>query len=322
MKNLQLLTGAYRETNRPVNGIRSFCCTPLLSPTEYLNRATDFYRALESPDVPTIRTNDVETYYELHGDGPPIVFVHGASTDRRLWEPQKEALSAEYEVITYDVRGHGRTGPSDERRYSIELFAADLRALVEGLDLGRPVICGLSLGGMIAQTYAVRYADGLRALVLADTAVSSTFTLRDKATVLLVPGWSMRATVRLLGPARYVDVAYWLAECLRGREWFGRDESVRAYVRETMSSFEADEFNEVFRAIYDFRRVDLAAIRVPTLVLNGEHESRSVFEHAAYMERTIPDVRSVVLPEAGHTSNMENPEAFTAELLAFLSHVE
>lgn len=237
-----------------------------------------------------------------------------------MWNPQRDALSTNYEVITYDIRGHGRTGPSAERRYTIELLASDLRALVEELELDRPIICGLSLGGMIAQTYAIRYGDDLSALILADTAVSTMLTLRDKLTRLLFPGWAMRATVRLLGPQRYVDVAYWLAEVTRGEDWFGRDEDVRSYVRETMSSFSTAEFNKIFRAIYDFRRVDLAAIRVPTLILNGEHESRSVFTHAAYMKRTIPNARSAIVTGAGHTSNLENPTGFNREVSDFLSN--
>jgi len=269
--------------------------------------------------MPTIRTNDIETYYERHGSGHPIVCVHGGWVDHRMWAPQVDALSDEYELIVYDVRGHGRTGPSAERRYTIELFAADLKALVDGLGLEQPIVCGLSLGGMVAQAYAARYSEDLRALVLADTAVSSALTLRDKLTVLLIPGWSMRATVRLLGPKRYVDVAFWLAERLRGADWFGRDEKVRSYVRETMAAFDTAEYNKVFRAIYGFRRVDLAAISVPTLVLNGEYESRSVFDHAAHVERSIPDARSAVVPGAGHTSNMEAPTAFNRELTDFLA---
>lgn len=200
----------------------------------------------------------------------------------------------------------------------MELFATDLKALVEELGLDQPIICGLSLGGMIAQTYAVRYGNSLRTLVLADTAVSTTLTLRDKLTRLAFPGWAMRGTVRILGPSRYVDLAYWLANVTRGEDWFGRDENVRSYVREPMSSFDTTEFNKVFRAIYDFRQVDLASIRVATLVLNGEYESRSVFIHTAQMERMIPDVRTRVIPDAGHTSNMENPEAFNREVLDFL----
>ena len=271
--------------------------------------------------MPTIQTNDIETYYERHGEGPPVVCIHGAWADHRLWEPQIEALRDDYEVIVYDVRGHGRTGPSAEQGYTIELFAADLRALVERLDIERPVICGISLGGMIAQTYAVRYADDLRGLVLADTAVSTRLTNRDKLTRLLFPGWAMRGTVRLLGPARYVDIAYWLADVTRGEDWFGRNQDVRSYVRETMSAFKATEFNKIFRAIYEFRQVDLAAICVPTLVLNGEYESRSVFRHAEHLQQVIPDARPAVVPDAGHVSNMENPTAFNRELAEFLTSI-
>lgn len=268
--------------------------------------------------MPYVETNEIETYYESHGEGQPIVLVHGAWVDRRMWDSQVEALSQEYRVITYDLRGHGRTSPSAERSYTIELLAADLRALIETLSLSRPILCGLSLGGMVAQTYAVRY-DRLAALVLAGTAVSTRLTRRDRLQRLLFPKWSMTGTVRLLGPERYVDWAFWLANRTRGTDWFGRDEFVQSYVRETMSAFETREFNEVFDAIYGFRRTDLAAITIPTLIINGEGESRSVFKHAAYIERTVPGSRSVVIPEAGHTVNMENPAAFTAELREFLA---
>lgn len=160
--------------------------------------------------MPTVRTNDIETYYESHGEGPPLVFVHGAWVDRRMWEPQVAALAGEYRVITYDLRGHGRTGPSAERNYTVELLAADLRALIDALDLERPVVCGLSLGGMVAQLYAVRY-DELSGLVLADTAASTRLTRWDRLQGLLFPKWSIAWTVRLLGPERYVDWAFRLA---------------------------------------------------------------------------------------------------------------
>lgn len=269
--------------------------------------------------MPTVRTNDIETYYERTGGGPPIVFVHGGWTDHRMWSPQVEAISDDFEVVTYDVRGHGRTGGSAQRCYTIELFAADLKALVDALDLDRPVVCGLSLGGMIAQTYAVRYPDALRALALADTAVSARLTLSDTLQTLLFPKWAMTATVRLLGPRRWVDLAFWLAKHTRGGDWFGRDERVSAYVRETMSAFSVEEYNKIFGAIYDFRMVELSAIAVPTLVLNGEFEDRAVFRHAATLERLVPDVETRIVPDAGHTSNMENPAAFNAALVGFLS---
>ncbi|WP_101296589.1 alpha/beta fold hydrolase [Halegenticoccus soli] len=269
--------------------------------------------------MPTVRTNDVETYYERRGRGHPLVLVHGAWTDHRMWARQVETLADEYDVVAYDVRGHGRTGGSADQRYSVELLAADLKALVDALNLDRPYVCGLSLGGMIAQTYAVRYADRIGALVLADTAVSTRLTRRDAVLSLLLPKWATAAAVRLLGPERWVDVAFGIASLTRGADWFGRDERVRAYVRETMSGFDAREYNKVFGAVYDFRAVDLTAIEVPTLVVNGEFEDDAAFRHAEVIRRLVPDASTAVIPGAGHVSNMENPDAFDDAVRAFLS---
>jgi pimeloyl-ACP methyl ester carboxylesterase len=122
----------------------------------------------------------------------------------------------------------------------------------------------------------------------------------------------------LLGPKRWVDIAFRLAELTRGEDWFGRDEHVRSYVRETMFGFDTAEYNRILGAVYDFRMVDLEAITVPTLVLNREFESESVFRHTDVLERRISDVETRVISKAGHTSNMENPGTFNAALFEFL----
>jgi pimeloyl-ACP methyl ester carboxylesterase len=133
--------------------------------------------------MPKIKTGDIQTYYESSGIGDPIVFIHGAWVNLKMWQPQVEYFSRSYRVITYDIRGHSETGGSARRRYSMELFADDLVALVDALKLDKPSICGISMGGMVAQAYAVKYRHQLRALVLADTAVSSALTPGDKLTV-------------------------------------------------------------------------------------------------------------------------------------------
>ncbi|XVH33521.1 alpha/beta fold hydrolase (plasmid) [Haloferacaceae archaeon DSL9] len=269
--------------------------------------------------MPFVQTDDIETYYERRGEGRSIVFVHGAWVDHRMWDRQVEALATNYDAIAYDVRGHGRTGPSTERRYTVDRFASDLKALVDALELDRPIVCGLSLGGMIAQAYAARYPDAVSTLILAGTVVSTRFTAHDKLLSLVAPRWATKGTVRLLGPRRYVDTAFRLATVTRSRDWFGRDETVRAYVRQTMERFDTAEYNKIVDAIYGFRGVELGSIRVPTLVLNGEFESPSVFDHAAHIERTLPDVRSRVIPDAGHIVNMENATAFTDAIVDFLA---
>jgi pimeloyl-ACP methyl ester carboxylesterase len=264
-----------------------------------------------------IQLADLTTYYEVHGAGRPIVLVNGALTDHRMWRAQVEPFAQRYKVVTYDLRGHGQTREAQHPPYSMELFAADLRALVTGLQLREPVLCGVSLGGMVAQAYAVAYPAELSALILCDTAVSMTHTLRDKLETYLF-GWSLGPSVRLIGARRFTDWAFRSAKLLRGEAWFGRDAAAREYVRETMFAMGTREMAKTYDAIIRFRGLDLTRIRVPTLVLNGEHESASVFHHAEYMRRRIPHVELGVVPGAGHTSNMENPDAFNHLVLSFL----
>ena len=80
--------------------------------------------------MPTVKTNGIEMYYERHGDGKPLVLLHGATSDHQLWRNQVDSLSDEYEVITYDMRGHGKTGGSTLPRYTVDLYADDLRAFI------------------------------------------------------------------------------------------------------------------------------------------------------------------------------------------------
>ncbi|MDJ1423114.1 MAG: alpha/beta hydrolase [Candidatus Methanoperedens sp.] len=269
--------------------------------------------------MPKVKTNDIMTYYEIHGEGHPLVFIHGSWVDHKMWNPQVEHFSKYYRVITYDVRGHGQTGGSAREKYSVDLWADDLKSLLDALSISKPTICGLSLGGMIAQAYAVKYPDGLKALVLADTAVSTSLTLSDKIQKYVVaPKFIFISIVRLLGAKRYTDFAFWLARVIRGEKWFGLSQEVREYVRKEMSNFDVEEFNKIFAAIYDFTLLDLSRINVPTLIINGEFESKAVFTHTETMKKMIENSSVVVIPDSGHTSNMENPIGFNRALKKFL----
>lgn len=265
-----------------------------------------------------LKLGDISTHLELHGSGHPVVLVHGALVDSRMWQPQIGPFAERYRVVTFDLRGHGRSSGSPRRSYTVRLFAEDLHALVNALELERPAICGLSLGGMVAQAYAAAYPDELSTLVLCDTAVSTTLTLGDKLQTYLF-GWSLAPTVRLVGASRYVDWSFWLAGLLRGERWFGRNRAVSEYVRDAMRAMDTGEMAKTYDAIVGFRGVDLRRIRVPTLVLNGEYESASVFQHAEHMRQRIPEVEMDVIPDAGHVSNMENPAAFNSRVLSYLA---
>lgn len=260
----------------------------------------------------SVLTNDIMTYYEIHGQGEPLVLIHGAGASHDMWKPQVEHFSEEYQVVTYDVRGHGQSQGSDSN-YSCELFADDLRALLNHLEIDRPIVCGLSLGGMIAQEYAVKYLDGLRALVLADTAASSALSWSDRLQKLLFPKFAIKLLIRVLSRERYADFAFWFFKDMKPE--------AKEYLMSEHLKFDKEELLKVTDAIYDFRLLDLGRIEAPTLIVVGELERRAVFAHAKRIRELIEDSRVVRISDAMHASNLENPEQFNREMETFFSRL-
>lgn len=262
--------------------------------------------------MPLAVTNDISTYYESHGEGRPILFIHGAGASHQMWQPQVEHFSSDYEVITYDVRGHGQSAGSDNG-YSCELFADDLRALLESLDVEKPVVCGLSLGGMIAEEYAVKYPSDLQALVLADTAASSALIWSDKLQKTLFPKFAVKLLIRLLSRERYAAFAFSFFKDIQPE--------VKEYLIEEHLKFSKAELLKLADAICDFGLLDLSRITVPTLIIVGERERKAVFVHAEKMHELIKDSSIVTIDQAMHASNLEKPQQFNEALEDFFSRL-
>jgi pimeloyl-ACP methyl ester carboxylesterase len=268
--------------------------------------------------MPSIETNGIETYYERRGSGPPVVFVHGSMVDHSHWLPQAEALADAYTTVVYDLRGHGRTGPSVRDRYSVALFVADLDALVAGLGLERPVVCGTSMGGAVAQVYAATHPETVAGLVLAETFTAGHLDPRERLQWAFLR--AMVLPVRLVGFERANRLNVRVNELLN-RGSSGDPGTVDELV-EAGPSITTDEFAKVARTMTRFAGgrdgVDLAAITVPTLVVYGENEIGLVKRHSRELSATIPDATLRVVPEGGHASNLDDPEFFTATLREFL----
>jgi pimeloyl-ACP methyl ester carboxylesterase/NAD(P)-dependent dehydrogenase (short-subunit alcohol dehydrogenase family) len=267
--------------------------------------------------MPNVQTNDIETYYELRGKGPTLVFIHAALVDHSMWEPQLDALSAEYTTIAYDVRGHGQTGGSAVDSYTIDLFADDLNAFLTALNIEQPVLCGASMGGAIAQEYATRHPDSIAGLVLADTFTPERLNWRDR----LVP-ISLNAQilpVRLFGLARAQRAGAWVHERFtKGASGeYGTIEQLQA----DMPPIPFEEFVKIIRSLTSFPRlsVDLRAITVPTLVVYGENTLGYIRRHAAKMGAEIPNATVTEVPGGGHACPLDNPAFFTAAFREFLS---
>ena len=265
--------------------------------------------------MPTVQTNDIETYYDVRGDGPPIVFIHGALADHTAADLQLAAFSDDYTAIAYDLRGHGNTQQPHDTPYSIDQLADDLEAFLTALDLERPVLCGVSMGGMIAQVYASRQPERLGGLVLADTFTPTFVNRRDRfeRTVLLK---IYRELLRRVGYERALRVMTWLGRNLEGNE----STSLRA---DRFPAMETAAAVTALRALQTFHEtdIDLSEIIVPTLILYGEHEMSVVRRHVPTLAATIPGATVQEVPGAGHASPWDNPAFFNDAVREFLREI-
>ena len=269
--------------------------------------------------MPKILINGSEHYYEQTGEGPSLVFIHGAFADSRIWDPQWRYFSTKYHVLRYDLRGHGRTGPSDLDLYSMETYADDLASLLTAQGIESPVICGLSWGGGIAQTFAVKYPDLLKGLVLAGASAAMSITVGEKLIrYVLFPKPAMMLMIRILSVEQYIQFSFWLSGITLGKDWLSRDEGTIHYLRQSMSQISKNEYLKIWGAIYGFDLAPLEKISCPTLVVTGEKDTKMVLRHASEIIRRVPCVEVHILPAAYHAMTLEEPEQFNKVLDQFL----
>ncbi len=247
-------------------------------------------------------------YYEVTGDGPAVVLLHGRGADHRMWEDQFAALAGRYRVVAYDLRGFGRSGQG-ENHYS---HAADLDALLDHLGLERVVPVGLSLGGGAALNFAVLHPDRIRGLVTVDSSLgghrwSPEFT-------------AMMAHFERVAADSGVEAAkeLYLASPMLGRLLAHptAGERLRAMLRDYSGWHWVNADRGLPLEPPAIAR--LASIRVPTLVIVGEHDMSDFHAIAATLASGIPGARRVMMEGLGHVPSMEDPARFNTLLLGFL----
>ncbi|MFC5366189.1 alpha/beta fold hydrolase [Salinirubrum litoreum] len=274
--------------------------------------------------MPTVRTNDIETYYELAGDGPVVVFVHASMLDHSVWDAQAAALRADHTTLVYDLRGHGRTGGSQRASYTIDLFVDDLDALLDALSLDSVVLCGLSMGGLIAECYATRHPERVVGLVLAETWTPPVLGASD----WLVRRVVLPATVlpvRLFGIERVERANVWLTE--RFARGAGGDYAAIQRLRRDAPPMATAEFTKVVGAMTRFHRttVDLSALTMPTLVLVAANGLPFVRRHAARIAASADERAGVsveTVPDAGHAVTVDAPDVVTDAIRGLLTRIE
>jgi len=266
--------------------------------------------------MPRVRLNGLSLYYEDTGRGSALVLAHGFACGLRMWDPQVKALARAWRVITYDVRGHGLSdAPDDAGRYSQPISIADLRALLEHLGLRRAAIGGLSMGGNIALNFALAYPEMTSALIVADTGAGSDDTADWVATV-----HDFAAALERAGLEAFTDAA--LSNPLFAR-YAAQSPAAERFIRSCLMTHRARGLAHTAREVLAKRPTiyslgpRLRELRVPTLLIVGEHDAPCVPVHR-FMAETIPGARLVVIPGAGHLTNLEAPSAFNRAVRSVL----
>jgi pimeloyl-ACP methyl ester carboxylesterase len=249
----------------------------------------------------TARINGITIHHEVSGDGPAVLMTHGYSSTGRAWAEQHRALADLYRVISWDMRGHGETeSPADPAQYSHDLTVADMRGLLGHLGIERAVIGGLSLGGTMSLAFHRRHPEMVRALVICDSGPG--YRNADARAE-----WNQRAEKRAADlETRGLDVLQSGSRDMRESMQRHRSSQGLAHAARGMLA-QRDS------AIID----SLPAIRVPTLVIVGDRDT-PFLAPCEYMAKKIPGARLEVIADAGHSSNLDQPEAFNRVLRSFL----
>jgi pimeloyl-ACP methyl ester carboxylesterase len=264
--------------------------------------------------MPSLDAGGRTLHYESRGSGWPLVLVHGAWLDSELWRPQLDRFADDFRVIAPELRDHGAADPADGP-YRVDDLADDLRGLLDGLELGRPVVCGLSMGGLVAQQFAADHPDRVAGLALVGTVRSvPPVPLSGAGKRLLLPKAAYHAAVRSMGPGAYFRLLLNSVEGLEGR-WLARSDDARSYAMDAVDAFDAGPFLRVLDALYEFEAPALPD--VPATVLHGDHEAGPVVRHCRNLAERLGASRTGI-PDAAHLVNRDNPAAFDRALGTFL----
>ncbi len=256
-----------------------------------------------------LTANGVSTAYDVTGSGPPLVLIHGAEADSRMFGPLAGLLAARAAVIVYDQRDCGLTRHAVDT-YTLADMADDAAALIDGLGFGPAHVFGQSLGGMIAQVLAVRHPDRVDRLVLGSTMrIGSALPELNPAAARAV------LACRAEGEAGVAKLAALFTTSQFVAETPGFVEVWRGIAPITTAEQRARRMAAIRRPIVP---VDLARIECPTLVLVGDGDQVVPPAHTRSIAEAIPGAVCRVMPGVGHVGPLQAPDLVAKEIATFL----
>jgi pimeloyl-ACP methyl ester carboxylesterase len=272
--------------------------------------------------MPFASSTGVRLFYEEVGAGTPLVFVHEFAGDYASWRPQVGFFARRYRTIAFNARGYPPSDvPEAPAAYSQAQAADDIAAVLDHLGIDRAHVCGLSMGGYATLHFGLTYPERARSLVVAGCGYGSASADRAKFredTALVLERFEADGMARVAefysrGPTR---VQFMDKDPLGWAEF--RDRLAAGSARGHALTLQGVQMTRP--SVFELED-RLARLRVPTLVVTGD-EDEPCLEPGLFMKRKIPSAGLVVIPKAGHTINLEEPEAFNRAVLDFLTAVD
>ena len=257
-----------------------------------------------------VTANGVGLNCEIEGkEGAPwLTFSNSLATNLHMWDAQAAALADDFRILRYDKRGHGKSDVPDGP-YDFSMLVGDVIGLWDALGIGQSHFVGLSIGGMTAMGLGARHADRLNSIVISNAIA--------EAPAPFVAAWDERIAIveaEGMGALAAPTVERWSSD-----EFFNSGTPVLDELRAMVAATPAGGFVGCARALQglDFEK-SLGEIRVPTLFIAGKEDGATPASTMVRLARMVEGAQYVELSPAGHLSNIEQPEGYTAALRDFL----
>ena len=285
-----------------------------------------------------VEVNDIKIYYEIHGEGEPLLLIEGLGYSSWMWFSQIPAFSREYKVIVFDNRGVGNTDKPDSE-YTIETMADDAAGLLKALGLDSAHVLGVSMGGFIAQELALKYPDMVRSLVLVSTSFGGVGSMPRGSNLWntfiklwgLMPDvleFSNKGSVPLplinsIGLTPKEKIRYGLSLAFTPEYFKNHAEEIDRIVDWRLSNPQPPyAWKRQFMAGINFDATDrVSQIKAPTLVVTGSEDRVTPPERSKRLAEEIPNSRLIILEGTGHLLSIEQAEEFNEIVLSFLQEV-
>jgi 3-oxoadipate enol-lactonase len=269
----------------------------------------------EEAEMPKVKVGDTSIYYESHGKGEPLVLIPGAGSTSSGSARQIPVFTKQYRVIVYDLRGTGQSEAPDVP-YTLETLADDLAGLLSAIDIDKAHLMGASMGGMIAQYFALRHPDKTKSLILACSKCGGPHEIPVDAEIMdywmhpkqLSPENSIRESLRFTMSQEFIEknpdiINQIIKQALESPPPYNSPQSAMLQIQALLQNNTYDRLPE---------------IKAPTLVIHGDADRMSPVGNAKILASRIPNAELVILPKMGHAFTIEAFDESNRIMLKFL----